>query len=124
MSARTELAEALKPLLPARWVIVPSVRNVDRITVPHVILNASRIEPGPRSGSLITTFAVSIVEPRQDVDAAENALDEEVAQFIAALLDIEWCHWTPANKSVFEDNYLAWTFDLETITNFIDSEEE
>lgn len=124
MSARTELAAALKPLLPKRWVIVPSVRNIDRMTVPHLIINASRIEPGAQSGALRTTFGITIVEPKVDIDAAENALDDEVSEFLTALLKLGWCHWESASKQVYEDRHLAWTVDLETITNFIDSEGE
>ncbi len=124
MNARTELAEALTPLLPSGWVIVPTVRGIDRMTVPHLIINASRIAPGSTSGALLTTFGITIVEPKTDVDAAESALDDEVAEFLTALLALTWCHWESASKQVYEERHLAWTFDLETITNFIDSEEE
>lgn len=103
MSARTQLAAALKPLLPKAWKIIPYADQVDDQNTIVVILNQTRIAPNPAApiASHVVTCEALIVSPERDPAKAETALDDAVDDFLFALDAIDSVLWADAEKVGF-----------------------
>lgn len=107
MSVRSELAAALKPLLPASIKIIDVPRSIDGIEArrPVVMLyRESRAKAPNAIGDYFDTFALYVVTPGVDTRRSEDALDDALDAVIIALDDIKWVQWTSAERSLFGDN--------------------
>lgn len=107
MSVRSELAAALKPLLPATIKIIDVPRSIDGMESkrPVVLLYRETREKAPNAiGDYFDTFALYVVTPGVDVRRSEDALDDTLDQVIDALDQITWLQWTTAERSLFGDN--------------------
>lgn len=107
MTIRADLADALKPLLPASIKIIRVPRGLDGIETkrPVLMLYRELVEKAPNAqGTYIHTFALWIVSPNVDPSRAEDQLDDTLDTVITALDDILWCNWTNAERSTFGDN--------------------
>lgn len=107
MSVRSELAAALKPLLPATIKIIDVPRSVDGIEAkrPVVMLyRESRAKAPNAIGDYFDTFTMYVVTPGIDTRRSEDQLDDTLDQVIAALDDIKWLNWSIAERAVFGDN--------------------
>lgn len=107
MSVRSELADALKPLLPNSIKIIDVPRSIDGIESkrPVVMLyRESRAKAPNALGDYLDTFTMYVVTPGVDVRRAEDALDDTLDQVINALDTITWLNWSNAERSVFGDN--------------------
>ena len=99
MSARSDLASALKPHLPKRWMVVRADRPIDEIVVPTLMISQRTIEPAPNAaGNHLVTFRLTIMDPHDDENAAEDALDDEVDDLLFALDQVDGLWWTEAQK--------------------------
>jgi hypothetical protein len=116
-TAREQLVEALRPLLPPTWVVVPFSRNLDVISHPTVMVHASRIERSPAAplSKHIVTFTVTVLDPQKDPTRGQGALDDEVNELIFALDQITFANFLSAEPSFVQD-YLGWDVALEVIT--------
>ncbi len=121
MSIRSDLAAALKPLLPARIKIIDVPRSLDGLepNKPVVMLYRETVEKAPNSiGDYFNQFVIWIVSPGIDVPRAENALDDLLDQVLVALDDITWLNWRNAERSVFGDQQApAYKINLTVVTN-------
>lgn len=120
MSARSDLAAAIAPLLPTKpkkWVIIPTERNVDEIKVPTLMIRQRKFEPAPNyQGSLITTFTLTVLCPVTDPNSYEDELDDEAATVHRILREnLPNLLWHEATKRVFDSRYFAYDFDVESI---------
>lgn len=118
-TAREELVDALRPLLPKKWKLVPFARNLDRLEHPTVMVHASRIEkmPAAPQAKHRVTFTVSVFDPQDDPTRAQGALDDEVNALIFALDTIPFVHWESAEAAQLgSDGPLGWDITLDTIT--------
>ena len=107
MSVRSELAAALKPLLPASVKIIDVPRSIDGMEAkrPVVLLyRESRAKAPNAMGDYFDTFALYVITPGVDVKRSEDALDDTLDQVIDALDQVKWLQWTSAERSVFGDN--------------------
>ena len=107
MSVRSELAAALKPLLPATVKIIDVPRSIDGMESkrPVVLLYRESRSKAPNAmGDYFDTFALYVVTPGVDVSRSEDALDNTLDQVIDALDQITWLQWTSADRSLFGDN--------------------
>jgi hypothetical protein len=100
-TTREQLVEALTPMLPKKWRVIPFSRNVDIPTVPFVMVHASRIAKMPEAPGARHTveFTVSVFDPHDDPSRAQGALDDEVIALIHALDTIRYVKWTSAEAS-------------------------
>ena len=121
MSIRSDLAAALKPLLPARVKIIDVPRSLDGLepNKPVVMLYRETVEKAPNSiGDYFNQFVIWIVSPGIDVPRAENVLDDLLDQVLVALDDITWLNWRNAERSVFGDQQApAYKINLTVVTN-------
>jgi len=107
MSVRSELAAALKPLLPNTVKIIDVPRSIDGMEAKRpvvVLFRESRAKAPNAIGDYFDTFALYVVTPGVDVRRSEDALDDTLDQVITALDTITWLNWTSAERSVFGDN--------------------
>lgn len=107
MSVRSELAAALKPLLPATVKIIDVPRSIDGMEAkrPVVMLfRESRAKAPNAIGDYFDTFALYVVTPGVDTRRSEDALDDTLDAVIDALDGVKWVQWTTAERSVFGDN--------------------
>lgn len=119
MTAREELRDFLTPLLPAGWRLVPYADSLDTPDAPTVMLHATTVTRAPAAplGSFLTTFVASVIEPAIDPQQAEGLLDDELAEFLAALDSASTIVWTSAERVVFGLSELpAWDITLQVIT--------
>lgn len=121
MSIRSDLAAALKPLLPARIKIVDVPRSLDGLepNKPVIMLYRETVEKAPNSiGDYFNQFVIWVVNPGVDIPRAENALDDLLDQVLVALDDITWLNWRNAERSVFGDQQApAYKINLTVVTN-------
>jgi len=106
MSVRSDLADALRPLLPTTYKIVDVPRSLDGLEAkrPVVLLYRESREKAPNAiGDYFDTFSLYIVNPIVDVRRGEDALDNALDEVVAALDDISWLNWTSAERSLFGD---------------------
>lgn len=107
MSVRSELADALKPLLPATVKIIDVPRSIDGIEAkrPVVMLyRESRAKAPNAMGDYFDTFSMYVVTPGVDVRRSEDALDDTLDSVIDALDQITWLNWSVAERSLFGEN--------------------
>lgn len=107
MSVRSELAAALKPLLPASVKIIDVPRSIDGMEAkrPVVLLyRESRAKAPNAMGDYFDTFALYVVTPGIDVRRSEDALDDTLDSVVDALDQITWLNWSVAERSLFGDN--------------------
>lgn len=107
MSVRSELAAALKPLLPASMKIIDVPRSIDGIEAkrPVVVLyRESRAKAPNAIGDYFDTFALYVITPGVDVRRSEDALDDSLDAVVEALDSIKWLNWSVAERSLFGDN--------------------
>ncbi|ROS57202.1 hypothetical protein [Frigoribacterium sp. PhB118] len=113
-STRQKLANALKPLLPKAWKIVPYSRNLDTIELTTVMLHATEIRPATSAvGALETDFVISVISPKADPTSAQQDLDDDV---LALVLDLYGMGVIirQATPTVVQDN-LSWDITITVI---------
>lgn len=121
MSVRSELAAALKPLLPATVKIIDVPRSIDGMEAKRpviVLFRESRAKAPNAMGDYFDTFALYVVTPGVDVRRSEDALDDTLDSVIDALDQIKWLNWSTAERSLFgESQAPAYKITLTIVYN-------
>ena len=120
MSARTELAAILRPLLPPTWKLVTSERTIDDANAVVCRLTQQVIERHPvaPNSKLLVTFNLQVVAPGVDLDRVEDDLDEVTAVMLLVLESLpHGIYWGGSATKVLtaDDGHLAYDIPL-TIT--------
>lgn len=103
MSARKDLAAALRPLVPREWAILDADRNLDEQNVIALLVSQRTIAPAPNAaGTHLATLRVYVIDPHEDPDAAEDALDDAVETVCFGLDTIDALLWTTAEKVIYQ----------------------
>lgn len=123
-SVRHYLAAELA--LPADWAVIPEQRFPETIAKTTVVLQHTRIEKLPEApiGHLRHTIELSVIDPRQDIAKAEDALDDALVTLIQSLDGHPAINWTGAEKTMHRDTYVAWNLTLTVITSTPEPDEE
>ena len=120
MSVRSEVADALRPLLPTNMRIIDVPRSLDGLDAnrPVVLLYRDRLEKAPNAqGAYFSTVSLWVITPNIDTLRAEDALDTALDDVIAALDTIVWANWRTAERSIFGDAQApAYRIDLQVAT--------
>lgn len=118
MTAREGLAETLKPMLPKGWNLIPYQDNTDTLSDVTVMLKQTSLTkfPGAPLGSYLSEFIVTVVDPTIDPAKAEDRLDDEVHELLAALDGINNTLWSRAEKVLFNETHLAWDITVQVVT--------
>lgn len=120
MTVRSELSDALRPLLPDSMRIIDVPRSLDGLEAnrPVVLLYRDRLQKAPNAqGAYLSTVSLWIITPNIDTVRAEDALDTALEHVIFALDQILWANWTTAERSIFGDAQApAYRIDLSVAT--------
>lgn len=116
-TARDKLADLLKPLLPATWVIVPFARNLTRTDKTVVMLHATEIRPAPAApmGAVEVDYVVSVTSFQTDSTEAQKELDDSVTDLTLALSGQSWVSFRTATPTTVSD-YFAWDVNITVIS--------
>lgn len=99
MTPRQSLQQLLVPLLPKEWTVVLSQRTVDQHgTVLY--LQAAKIRRHPKAGTGVhqIDFNATVTVDGEDLDRAEDRLDDELTTLVQRLdeAQIFWDEWAKA----------------------------
>lgn len=122
MTARSELYDLLRSVLPSGWTIDTSRRNLD--ITDHVVVKLVQQKivrtPATPMANHTVSFVAAVVDFGQDITAErEDALDEQVNTFLFALdgLSGSPVQWTDATRTKFDEAHPnAYDINLSIIT--------
>lgn len=120
-TVRKQLRDAIKPLVPTRWRIIPELSAAQKLTVPALYFEFTRITSEASGaqlppGHVFADFDLTIAAPEADVTKAENRVDAAVLDLILALDEAEGVAWSTAEKTRLETGQLAWRISLSVLT--------
>ena len=106
---RTDVANKLRELLPAKWLIIDHAVALDNPINPVILvrqMSLARTAGGPRQYR-DAALTIALVEPGFDVAQVERALDDDVELLVDALetIDIPGLIWTGADRVTFDDRF-------------------
>lgn len=117
---RNELRDRLRPVIPARYVLRPNGLALETITKPVLQIKQLGIRPAEEGGTgqLKVEMVLTMVSPLTSPQKAEDELDDDVVEMLAALDTIGWLTWTRADKRTTgpDDRYLAYDITTEITT--------
>lgn len=108
-TARQQVADAIKPVLPKSWRLVPYLTTFDALDRVVLMLNPTKVERFPQApqGTFAITFEATVLHPSKDEAKSLAALDDDVLETIAALDTIAAVNFTDASP-VSYSNYFGW----------------
>ena len=117
MSARQQVVDAIAPVLPKNWKVVPYLTSFEAIDQTVVMIHATRVtkfQQAPQ-GTYTVEFEATVLDPSKDSARVWDALDDEVLEAIAAIDAIDSLDWTGAEPVSFS-NFFGWniTFSVPT----------
>ncbi|MGW9345958.1 hypothetical protein ACWGR3_30925 [Streptomyces albidoflavus] len=120
-TVRKALRDAIKPHVPAKWRIVPSLEAIQKLAVPALYFEFTRIantvdgQPIP-AGTVLTEFDLVVTVPLGSVAKDEDAVDAAVLDLILALDGLDDVMWDTAEKGRLGDQ-LAWRVSISHPTS-------
>ncbi|MBO1770458.1 hypothetical protein [Agrococcus sp. TF02-05] len=117
---RNELRDRLRPVIPAEYKLRPNGLALETITTPVLQIKQLRIRPAEEAGTgqLKVEMVLTMASPKSNPQAAEDDLDDDVVEVLAALDSIGWLNWSLAEKVTTgpDDRYLAYDITTEITT--------
>lgn len=117
----------MTPLVPATWQILPTLNTPQTIARPTVTIKHTEINPqpaAPLSDNLINEVTITVADPQQDTERAEDALDDEVLTLVYILKASDRLVWLGAKKVTIGDTYYAWDITVQVLSVKPTPEEE
>jgi hypothetical protein len=101
-TARAHLMEALKPLLPSSWKLLPYFTNLDVQTgvVAMLVLESVERAPANPQGSHVVSFTLQLREPKTDPSRREDSLDSSFDDLVYALDRVPGLWWSKAERVI------------------------
>lgn len=115
-TARAYLDEVFAPLLPEEWKWIPYQRNLDAlesVTVVWKQSTLSRLREAP-IGTVLVEGTITILSPHQDVERAEEDLDEAVLDLVLAIDSLPALAWSGATKVSLNDTFFGYDLTVST----------
>lgn len=126
MSARKDLADLLRPLLPAeapdgQWLLYDYPKSLDGLETDQVavIFETWKMTPHPIPGRQVTEFTVALMIAATDPETADDDLDDALAVLTSVLDDVAGRHlvnWTDATRGQYRDQFPAYLVTVTTDT--------
>ncbi|MDP4333555.1 hypothetical protein Q7F20_09240 [Curtobacterium sp. A7_M15] len=113
-SARQQVVDAITPVLPKNWRVVPYLTSFDALTQTIVMIHATGVERFPQAPAKTyqITFEATVLDPSKDPARVWDSLDDEVLEAIAALDTIDSLNWTGAEPVAYPaetPQFFGWT---------------
>ncbi len=117
MSARTEIAAALRAALPADYRIIPAAAAPDAVARVTILLWQSDVTRLEQIGhdKVRVELVLWILTGIQDPERAEGELEPALDRVISALRPIKWADWPRAERLSFGDSFHGYKLTLTTL---------
>lgn len=113
MSSRQDIVDAISPLLPDSWEVVPYSDEPNVLNVPLVMVSASGIEPGVTAGLYSIEHHVHVLYPvQEDEEANTDAVDDAVLLTLHALLRMRAVTQGRADRGTYQGGNPGWDINL------------
>lgn len=119
MSVRSNVSAIIEPALPSGWLFYDRDKSLGTIAKPTVLLQHTRVVPGPYTGSHVHTITLAVVDPSQNADVMDDRLDERLDTLLPILQGIAELEFVEADRGTYPaDNpqYPAWSIQLTVTT--------
>lgn len=122
-TVREHLKATIKPALPTRWRIFPSLTAPAKLTVPAVYFEFTDVsnEMGGKplaAGNVAANFELAVIVPEGATPKAEDNADAAVLSLIQALDNSADLFWGPtATKLRLETGQLGWRVPVSVLTS-------
>lgn len=118
-AVRSWLAGEIAPLLPEDWRIVPGISSVKTLLVPAVYFEFTQLEKVSElpTGHARAVFDLIVVDPRTDLTAAEDQVDDHLVDLVLALDGHQQINWTGARKESIAEQFFGWRVALTVLTS-------
>ena len=111
---RTGVTDALKPLLPEAWQIIPFSKNLDTITRPVVMLQLEEVQrhKDAPNGARLVTYTLTVIEPKTDPGPADDSLEANLIDLLNAIDKSPGLAWSGAKRVVAHESNPAFDITL------------
>lgn len=122
IDVRQSVLDAIKPLLPEDWELLPygtTFENLDHVVVMLTMKSITRAVWAPKSGWRAYGATLTILHPNQDPSQLWGLIDDDIIDLLNALDDVGADHnikWTGANYVIGNDAGQGgrnWGFDID-----------
>lgn len=118
-TVRGYIRAQLAPSWPSSWRFVPFQSMPQTIDTTTVILKHEAIDPDPKLpvGQVRNRVILTVADPHEGIEAAEDALDDAVVDLLTSLDGHRTIGWTSAEKVAVEGRYLGWDITLTVLSS-------
>ncbi|MGN7968031.1 hypothetical protein [Microbacterium sp. 22296] len=122
-TVRAHLKDAIKPNLPTRWRIFPTLTAPTKLAVPAVYFEFIEIsnEMAGKAlavGNVAANFELAVIIPETATAKAEDNADAAVLDLIRALDNSDSLFWGPsATKVRLDSGQLGWRIPVSVLTS-------
>ena len=118
MSFRSYVTDAIKPLLPKGWKLLPYSTNLDVLSQPVVMLKLNSVTrtPGAPNGAHTVTYTLAVIEPKTDPGSADDALEDKLFDLLHAIDTVANLTWSNAERVLFGDSNPAFDISLQLVS--------
>lgn len=113
-STRQQIVDAIRPLLPIDWQVVPFTDEPGTITGPVVMTEATNIDPGAVAGTYAIEHHVYVLTPKgAQAEAVTDAVDDAVLLVLHALRPMRAVTHGSAARLVFPGGFPCWDITIQ-----------
>lgn len=116
MSARDEVVNLLKSVLPSTVNVMPYSKSVDAISSNTVMVRIDTVQPSDLPNILRSyNFALLVIVPTVAPETSDAALDDLLEIVLASLEGSSIPNsvvWKQASRATYEDKYPAYQVDI------------
>lgn len=124
MSSRQDIVDAIAPLLPAEWDVVPFSDEPNVLNVPLVMVASQTISPGAIVGTYdIEHHVYVLIPPQEDEQANTDDVDDAVLLTLHALLRMRAVTQGSATRGTFQGGNPGWDITINIQASVTDEEE-
>jgi len=122
---RQHLKDTIKPKLPTRWRVFPTLTAPAKLTVPAVYVEFTEVSNEVAgkplaAGRVAASFELAVIIPETAGARAEDNADAAVLSLIQALDNSDQLFWGPsATKLRLESGQLGWRIPVTVLTSTV-----
>lgn len=125
MSTRQEIVDAISPLLPEEWVVVPYSDEPNVLETPLVMVASKFINPGAIVSTYDIEHHVYVLIPQQgDAEGNTDAVDDAVLLTLHAILRMRAVTQGSAERATFQGGHPCWDITINIQASVVDDETE
>lgn len=124
MSSRQQIVDAITPLLPSDWDVVPYTDEPNVLNAPLVMVGLSTIGAGITAGTYDLEHHVYVLIPPQDTEEANtDDVDDAVLLTLHALLRMRAVIQGSATRGTYQGGNPGWDITINIEASVTDEEE-